>query len=236
MLRQSEPTSSTLQLVASDMTGIMEKLDTHELDLDDGEYDTADMAAPGVLSLLQLCSTPPFPACFLSRFLLCAVCSRAPALQGHLPPGGVQGARGQSLPVVSHHRQDPGGGALHLRSGPLLRHHAEEHQQGERHTTNRQADGLQTSVARARLPAFYPGAAAEAPLESMFEAASWGSTVELLPHRGVIGAQVFVTYLLVRMFQEDSGSGCSRRIPDGRMLTEHLCRLFSPCRPSTRSR
>ncbi|KAI3355510.1 hypothetical protein L3Q82_018352 [Scortum barcoo] len=31
MLRQSEPTSSTLQLVASDMTGIMEKLDTREL-------------------------------------------------------------------------------------------------------------------------------------------------------------------------------------------------------------
>ncbi|XP_056869681.1 phospholipase D1 isoform X1 [Takifugu flavidus] len=47
MLKQSEPTSSTLQLVASDMTGIMERLDTHELDLDDGEYDTTDIAAPG---------------------------------------------------------------------------------------------------------------------------------------------------------------------------------------------
>uniref|UniRef100_A0A8C4ET97 Phospholipase n=1 Tax=Dicentrarchus labrax TaxID=13489 RepID=A0A8C4ET97_DICLA len=42
MLRQSEPTSSTLQLVANDMTGIMEKLDTRELDLEDGEYDTTD--------------------------------------------------------------------------------------------------------------------------------------------------------------------------------------------------
>ncbi|KAM9337516.1 phospholipase D1 [Symphorus nematophorus] len=46
MLRQSEPTSSTLQLVANDMTGIMEKLDTRELDLEDGEYDTADSNAP----------------------------------------------------------------------------------------------------------------------------------------------------------------------------------------------
>uniref|UniRef100_A0A8D0ATR5 Phospholipase n=1 Tax=Sander lucioperca TaxID=283035 RepID=A0A8D0ATR5_SANLU len=42
MLRQSEPTSSTLQLVANDMTDIMEKLDTRELDLEDGEYDTND--------------------------------------------------------------------------------------------------------------------------------------------------------------------------------------------------
>uniref|UniRef100_A0A3Q3WSA9 Phospholipase n=1 Tax=Mola mola TaxID=94237 RepID=A0A3Q3WSA9_MOLML len=42
MLKASEPTSSTLQLVANDMTDIMEKLDTHELDLDDGLYDTVD--------------------------------------------------------------------------------------------------------------------------------------------------------------------------------------------------
>uniref|UniRef100_A0A3Q1FZW4 Phospholipase n=1 Tax=Acanthochromis polyacanthus TaxID=80966 RepID=A0A3Q1FZW4_9TELE len=48
MLGQSEPTSSTLQLVANDMTGIMEKLDTRELDLGDGEYDTTDTAAPGI--------------------------------------------------------------------------------------------------------------------------------------------------------------------------------------------
>ncbi|XP_028288110.1 phospholipase D1-like [Parambassis ranga] len=46
MLRQSEPTSSTLQLVASDMTGIIENLDTRELDLGDGDYDTTDNIAP----------------------------------------------------------------------------------------------------------------------------------------------------------------------------------------------
>ncbi|XP_035527480.1 LOW QUALITY PROTEIN: phospholipase D1-like [Morone saxatilis] len=46
MLRQSEPTSSTLQLVANDMTGIMEKLDTRELHLEDGEYDTTDANVP----------------------------------------------------------------------------------------------------------------------------------------------------------------------------------------------
>ncbi|XP_045926803.1 phospholipase D1-like [Micropterus dolomieu] len=45
MLRQSEPTTSTLHLVANDMTGIMEKLDTRELDLEDGEYDTTDGSA-----------------------------------------------------------------------------------------------------------------------------------------------------------------------------------------------
>ncbi|XP_061569615.1 phospholipase D1 [Cololabis saira] len=46
MLRQTEPSSSTLQLVANDMTGIMEKLDTRELDLGDGEYDTTDAGPP----------------------------------------------------------------------------------------------------------------------------------------------------------------------------------------------
>uniref|UniRef100_A0A671XBD9 phospholipase D n=1 Tax=Sparus aurata TaxID=8175 RepID=A0A671XBD9_SPAAU len=46
MLRQSEPTTSTLQLVANDMTGIMETLDTRELDLEDGEYDITDSNAP----------------------------------------------------------------------------------------------------------------------------------------------------------------------------------------------
>ncbi|KAM4718628.1 LOW QUALITY PROTEIN: phospholipase D1 [Anableps anableps] len=40
MLRQSDPTSSTLHLVASDMTSIMEHLDTKDLDVGDGEYDT----------------------------------------------------------------------------------------------------------------------------------------------------------------------------------------------------
>ncbi|KAM7369580.1 hypothetical protein PAMP_010897 [Pampus punctatissimus] len=46
MLRQTEPTSSTLQLVANDMTGIMETLDTRELDLGDGAYDTTDTNIP----------------------------------------------------------------------------------------------------------------------------------------------------------------------------------------------
>ncbi|XP_074477433.1 phospholipase D1 [Sebastes fasciatus] len=45
MLRQTEPTSSTLQLVANDMTDIMETLDTRELDLEDGEYNTTDAHA-----------------------------------------------------------------------------------------------------------------------------------------------------------------------------------------------
>uniref|UniRef100_A0A1A8HGH8 Phospholipase n=1 Tax=Nothobranchius korthausae TaxID=1143690 RepID=A0A1A8HGH8_9TELE len=45
MLGQSNVTSSTLQLVASDMTGIMEKLDTRELDLGDGDYSTTDDGA-----------------------------------------------------------------------------------------------------------------------------------------------------------------------------------------------
>uniref|UniRef100_A0A1A8AE64 Phospholipase n=1 Tax=Nothobranchius furzeri TaxID=105023 RepID=A0A1A8AE64_NOTFU len=45
MLGQSNVTSSTLQLVASDMTGIMEKLDTRELDLGDGDYSTTDGGA-----------------------------------------------------------------------------------------------------------------------------------------------------------------------------------------------
>ncbi|XP_053268756.1 phospholipase D1 [Pleuronectes platessa] len=46
MLQHSDPTSSTLQLVANDMTDIMETLDTRELDLEDGEYDTTDTQVP----------------------------------------------------------------------------------------------------------------------------------------------------------------------------------------------
>ncbi|XP_014877479.1 phospholipase D1-like [Poecilia latipinna] len=42
MLRQSEPTSSTLHLVASDMTSIMEQLDTKDLDVGDGEFPTTE--------------------------------------------------------------------------------------------------------------------------------------------------------------------------------------------------
>uniref|UniRef100_A0AAY5EYV0 Phospholipase n=1 Tax=Electrophorus electricus TaxID=8005 RepID=A0AAY5EYV0_ELEEL len=37
MLKQTDPTASTLHLVAADMTEIMEKLDTRELDIGDGE-------------------------------------------------------------------------------------------------------------------------------------------------------------------------------------------------------
>uniref|UniRef100_A0A8C3B065 Phospholipase n=1 Tax=Cyclopterus lumpus TaxID=8103 RepID=A0A8C3B065_CYCLU len=41
------PTSSTLQLVEDDMTNSTDKLDSRELDLADGEYDTADAHASG---------------------------------------------------------------------------------------------------------------------------------------------------------------------------------------------
>lgn len=74
MLKQSEPTSSTLQLVASDMTGIIEKLDTHELDLDDGEYDTTDFNASGVWCgrwPQDVCPPPP-RLCFLTFFSISA--------------------------------------------------------------------------------------------------------------------------------------------------------------------
>uniref|UniRef100_A0A3Q4GQ01 Phospholipase n=1 Tax=Neolamprologus brichardi TaxID=32507 RepID=A0A3Q4GQ01_NEOBR len=47
MLQQIEPSSSTLQLVASDMSDIMDNLDTRDLDLGDGDYDTTDNNAPG---------------------------------------------------------------------------------------------------------------------------------------------------------------------------------------------
>uniref|UniRef100_A0AAZ3NPW9 Phospholipase n=1 Tax=Oncorhynchus tshawytscha TaxID=74940 RepID=A0AAZ3NPW9_ONCTS len=47
MLRQSDPTNSTLHLVATDMSEIMENLDTRELYLGDGEYDTTDFKLPG---------------------------------------------------------------------------------------------------------------------------------------------------------------------------------------------
>ncbi|CAK6973095.1 LOW QUALITY PROTEIN: phospholipase D1 [Scomber scombrus] len=61
MLRQSEPTSSTLQLVANDMTGIMETLDTRELDLEDGEYNTTDSSVPSQrLSFMVIYSTVGF--------------------------------------------------------------------------------------------------------------------------------------------------------------------------------
>ncbi|XP_065114500.1 phospholipase D1 isoform X1 [Paramisgurnus dabryanus] len=46
MLRQQEPTVSTLHLVANDMTDIMENLDTRELDIGEGE-DEFDAQDPG---------------------------------------------------------------------------------------------------------------------------------------------------------------------------------------------
>lgn len=129
MLKPSEPTSSTLQLVASDMTEIMETLDTRELDLEDGEYDTADGNAPGACRCCRRGVRPPSPRVWFSH-TFAFLCSGAFALHGDLPHGGFQGAHGQSLPVLSDHRQDPGGGAVHLSSGPLQHHHTEERQQG----------------------------------------------------------------------------------------------------------
>ncbi|XP_026863882.2 phospholipase D1 [Electrophorus electricus] len=48
MLKQTDPTASTLHLVAADMTEIMEKLDTRELDIGDGEdvFDGHDASGP----------------------------------------------------------------------------------------------------------------------------------------------------------------------------------------------
>ncbi|XP_053198145.1 LOW QUALITY PROTEIN: phospholipase D1 [Scomber japonicus] len=61
MLHQSDPTSSTLQLVANDMTGIMETLDTRELDLEDGEYNTTDSGVPAQrLSFMAIYNTVGF--------------------------------------------------------------------------------------------------------------------------------------------------------------------------------
>ncbi|XP_035980850.1 phospholipase D1 [Fundulus heteroclitus] len=42
MLRQSEPTSSTLHLVANDMSSIMQRLDAKDLDMGDNVFDTTD--------------------------------------------------------------------------------------------------------------------------------------------------------------------------------------------------
>lgn len=49
MLRQQEPTVSTLHLVANDMTDIMENLDTRELEIGDGEeeFDGRDPNSTG---------------------------------------------------------------------------------------------------------------------------------------------------------------------------------------------
>lgn len=135
MLRQSEPTSSTLQLVASDMTGIIEKLDPRELQFDDGDYDTTDSSVPGIII------TSPSTLCFLH--IISVVCfyyciffhSRLFAFYCNLQHSWFQGGRGQSLLVLTNHRQNPGGGAFHLSSGPLQCHHTEERQQGDQSFT-----------------------------------------------------------------------------------------------------
>nr|XP_057916251.1 phospholipase D1-like [Doryrhamphus excisus] len=46
MLGQAQSTTSTLQLVANDMSGIMETLDARELDTDDSHYHTTDAGVP----------------------------------------------------------------------------------------------------------------------------------------------------------------------------------------------
>ncbi|XP_036377127.1 phospholipase D1-like isoform X2 [Megalops cyprinoides] len=51
MLRQAEPTNSTLHLVASDMTEIMENLDTRELGFGDGEEVDIDGNSAGLTEL-----------------------------------------------------------------------------------------------------------------------------------------------------------------------------------------
>uniref|UniRef100_A0A4W6G1S2 Phospholipase n=1 Tax=Lates calcarifer TaxID=8187 RepID=A0A4W6G1S2_LATCA len=60
IMSQHEQTSSTLQLVANDMTNIMEKLDTRELDLGDGEYDTTDTSSTDHLPFTAIYHTVAF--------------------------------------------------------------------------------------------------------------------------------------------------------------------------------
>uniref|UniRef100_A0AAX7T709 Phospholipase n=1 Tax=Astatotilapia calliptera TaxID=8154 RepID=A0AAX7T709_ASTCA len=60
MLQQIEPSSSTLQLVASDMSDIMDNLDTRDLDLGDGDYDTTDTNAPEGLPFKEIYNTVGF--------------------------------------------------------------------------------------------------------------------------------------------------------------------------------
>ncbi|XP_053714675.1 phospholipase D1 isoform X1 [Synchiropus splendidus] len=77
MLRQSEPTSSTLELVANDMSSIMEKLDTRELDLNDGVYDTSDASAPaGHLPFTNVYQTVGFKESSAKVFLSSPITAR----------------------------------------------------------------------------------------------------------------------------------------------------------------
>lgn len=83
MQKQSEPTSSTLQLVANDMTDIMETLDTRELDLGDGEYDTADAHVPGVCACVI--SVVFIRHQYASVFLMCVCFCWCFSAAEHLP-------------------------------------------------------------------------------------------------------------------------------------------------------
>ncbi|KAG7525172.1 phospholipase D1-like [Solea senegalensis] len=76
MLQPSDPTSSTLQLVANDMTGIMEKLDTRELDLGDGEYDTMDVGATEHLPFSSIFHTVGFKEPEAKVFLLAPITAK----------------------------------------------------------------------------------------------------------------------------------------------------------------
>uniref|UniRef100_A0A8C7XPW3 Phospholipase n=1 Tax=Oryzias sinensis TaxID=183150 RepID=A0A8C7XPW3_9TELE len=80
MLRQPEQTSSTLQLVASDMTGIMENLDTRELALGDGDYDLADGRQ---LSFAAIYNTVSFKEAGGKVFLSCPITARVTDVEKH---------------------------------------------------------------------------------------------------------------------------------------------------------
>ncbi|RVE59151.1 hypothetical protein OJAV_G00201130 [Oryzias javanicus] len=84
MLRQPEQTSSTLQLVASDMTGIMENLDTRELALGDGDYDLGDGTVPAKqLSFVTIYNTVGFKDAGGKIFLSCPITANVTDVERH---------------------------------------------------------------------------------------------------------------------------------------------------------
>ncbi|XP_028289793.1 phospholipase D1-like isoform X2 [Gouania willdenowi] len=77
MLHQNQPSSSTLQLVANDMTGIMERLDTRDLDLGDGDYDTTDTVASAErLPFTVVYNTVGFKEAGQQVFLSCPISAK----------------------------------------------------------------------------------------------------------------------------------------------------------------
>ena len=70
MLRPTEQTTSTLQLVATDMSDIMENLDTRELHLDDGQYDTPDTNHTGRRVCVCVCVC----VCVKCAMCVCVCC------------------------------------------------------------------------------------------------------------------------------------------------------------------